>query len=222
MYSIYIDGVRLPIAPDKISMKTKNMNKAVSLMDGGELNILKAPGLTEIDFDFEAPAVLYPFAVYDGGFKPPEFYLDLMERLKTSKEPFQFVISRILGRRVLYETSLRVSMEDYQTGEDARNGADLTIKVRLKQYVDRKTRRAVVTAPPTAVSSAPIVVQKQSTGPTRPEKKPAKTYTVKSGDTLWKICQKQLGNGNRYPEIAKLNGIANPNKIFPGQVIRFE
>jgi LysM repeat protein len=221
VYSFFIDGVRLPVAPSKINMKTKNMNKTVGLMDGGELNILKAPGLTDIDFDFEAPATLYPFAVYEGGFKPPEFYLDLMERLKTSKEPFQFIVSRILGRRLLYETNIRVSLEDYQADEDAKNGADLVIHVKLKQFVDRKTKRIAV-APPTVVSSAPIVVQKQSTAPERPEKKPAKTYTVRSGDTLWKICQRELGSGNKYPEIAKLNKIANPNKIFPGQVIRFE
>jgi nucleoid-associated protein YgaU len=30
-------------------------------------------------------------------------------------------------------------------------------------------------------------------------------YTVKSGDSLWSIAQKKLGNGARYPEIAKLN-----------------
>ena len=44
-----------------------------------------------------------------------------------------------------------------------------------------------------------------------------KTYTVKSGDTLWAI-------GNRYgvswQSIASLNSIKNPNLIFPGQVFK--
>jgi nucleoid-associated protein YgaU len=33
----------------------------------------------------------------------------------------------------------------------------------------------------------------------------AKLYTVKDGDSLWEIAASQLGDGNRYKEIIKLN-----------------
>ena len=42
----------------------------------------------------------------------------------------------------------------------------------------------------------------------------AVTYTVKSGDTLSAIAKKY---GTTYQKIASDNGIANPNKIYPGQ-----
>ena len=45
------------------------------------------------------------------------------------------------------------------------------------------------------------------------------TYTVVSGDTLFKIAEKFLGDGNRYTELAKHNNIANPDHIEVGQVI---
>ena len=42
-------------------------------------------------------------------------------------------------------------------------------------------------------------------------------YAVKSGDTLSAIASKY---GTTYQQLAKINGIANPNKIYPGQKIR--
>lgn len=46
-----------------------------------------------------------------------------------------------------------------------------------------------------------------------------KTYTVKSGDSLWAIAAKQLGDGSRYKEIKSLNGLSG-DTIHPGQVLK--
>lgn len=52
--------------------------------------------------------------------------------------------------------------------------------------------------------------------PTTPA--PAKgTYTVVRGDTLSSIAARY---GTSYQTLAKINGIADPNKIYPGQVLR--
>lgn len=45
------------------------------------------------------------------------------------------------------------------------------------------------------------------------------TYTVKSGDSLWKIAQSVLGNGNRYKEIMALNGLKSTT-IRKGDVLK--
>lgn len=47
-----------------------------------------------------------------------------------------------------------------------------------------------------------------------------KTYVVKKGDNLWNICKKELGDGSKFGELAKKNGISNPSLIYPGQVIK--
>ena len=46
-----------------------------------------------------------------------------------------------------------------------------------------------------------------------------KEYTVKRGDSLWKIAKNQLGSGTRYTEIMDLNQLKN-DTIYPGQVLK--
>lgn len=47
-------------------------------------------------------------------------------------------------------------------------------------------------------------------------------HTVEKGDTLWAISEKALGNGARYKEIFEANRpmLSDPDKIYPGQVLR--
>ena len=50
---------------------------------------------------------------------------------------------------------------------------------------------------------------------------PPRTYTVRSGDTLFGIAERELGDGRRWTEIFLLNRavIRNPEQIFAGQVL---
>lgn len=46
-----------------------------------------------------------------------------------------------------------------------------------------------------------------------------RTYTVKPGDTLSGIAAKY---GTTYQHLAQINGIANPNIIYPGQILKID
>ena len=59
----------------------------------------------------------------------------------------------------------------------------------------------------------------KAAAPPAPE---ATLYTVKKGDTLSAIAKAQYGNASKYPVIFEANKpmLKDPNKIYPGQVLR--
>lgn len=212
MYSMYFGDERVPVVPEKITIKIKNQNKTLNLISGVEINTLRDAGLSEVSFDLLLPQVSYSFAPDS---RSADYYLGLFEKLKTDRKPFQWIVNRQLPNGApLFFTNLTVSLEDYQIIEDAGEGFDITVRVSLKQYrvygtkkvtVDKSTSTASVTKSDRDSSTAPEVT----------------TYTVKAGDCLWNIAKKYLGKGSRYTEIAELNKdkIKTPNLIFPGQVL---
>jgi LysM repeat protein len=46
------------------------------------------------------------------------------------------------------------------------------------------------------------------------------TYTVVSGDTLYAIAVRFMGDGNMWPAIAQVNGITDPTTLQIGQVLQ--
>lgn len=217
-YSFFIDGIQLPVAPSSLEMKINNQNKTITLINEGEVNLLKQAGLTDISLEVLLPNVKYPFAVYPDGFQPATFYLEKLEKLKISKKPFQFIVTRLKpSGDLLFDTNIKVSLEDYSIEEDAENGFDITVPITLKQYREYGTK-VIQVKKATSAKAKPVAtaVKKRAT-----TKTPPKSHKVVKGDTLWAICKKYLGDGSKYPEIAKKNNIKNPNLIFPGQVIKF-
>ena len=210
-----------PIAPEKLQLKISNKNKTLVLINEGEINILKKAGLTEISFDLLLPNVKYPFAVYKSGFKKANYFLDYLENLKTSQEPFKFkVIRRFPDGKMIFDTNMKVSLEDYKPSDDAKEGFDITVSIKLKQFRDYGTKTCNITFASSKPKIAPPQPARQTTSSPAP-KNENKTYTVVSGDCLWNIAKKFYGNGSQYTKIynANTDKIKNPNLIYPGQVL---
>ena len=211
-YTFMLDGWALPVAPGALTLKIQNQNETVTLIDGGEATILKTPGLTGVSFEALLPAMDYPFV---SGAESPDVYLDRLEKLKTEKKSFQFVVTRTRpDGSLLYDTNLTVSLEDYEIDEDAESlGLDNRVTVNLKQYRPFGTKTVTVDESGTASAE-----EQRDPGPTEPD---LQNYTVKSGDCLWNIAKAKLGDGSRWREIYDLNTdkIENPNLIYPDQVL---
>lgn len=216
MYKFYMDSLLLPIAPSKVTLKVNNTNKTIELINGGEINFLRTPGLSLLSLQFSIPQVKYPFAQYADGFQTADIFVNKLKELKADKKTFKFNIFRTMPQgKVLFNDALVVSIEDYTLTEDALDGFDITADVTLKVY-PKENAIAYQTIKNLEGDRAIKVEAARASDREIPE-----AYTVKKGDCLWSICKAQLGDGSKFGEIAKLNGIANPNRIYPGQVIKF-
>lgn len=215
-YMVYLGTMLLPIFPSKLELKINNQNDTMVLINEGEVNLLKKAALTDISFEVMLPNVPYPFAVYKNGFRPAAYFMEELERLKTNRQPFQFIVTRTMpGGRMLFDTNMKVSLEDYTLTEEAENGFDMMVSISLKQYraYGTKTCKITVNQSKTQVS---VQNQRDSTASGT-----ARTYTVVRGDSLWNIAKKLYGNGAKYTAIYNANKdkIKNPNLIYPGQIL---
>ncbi len=135
MYSFYLDRILLPVAPSKLSIGFKSHNKTLNLMNDGEINILKDPGLLDISFDVLIPNTKYPFSIYESGFELADKYIEKINKLKTDKKPFQFIVTRTKPDGIpIFNTNIKVSLEEYEMSEDAEEGFDIMLSIKLKQY----------------------------------------------------------------------------------------
>ena len=134
-YSVYIGKCLLPVSPQKIIVRTDGGNRTVSLIDGNEVSVLGSARLSNIELSFIIPQVRYPFAVYTDGFKGANFFVDYFKQLNESKNPFHFIVIRCMpDGRPLFSENIKVSMESLDIYEQASEGFDLEVRVRLKQY----------------------------------------------------------------------------------------
>ncbi|CUX73812.1 LysM domain/BON superfamily protein [Clostridium sp. C105KSO14] len=211
-YEVYIDDMLLPIPPQKIPIKYPGQNETATLINGEEINITRPPGLAEISIDVVLPQMDYPCAMWDGSVEDAEEFISRLQDLKESGDTFEFIVIRDS-----FDTNMDVTLEDYKVSDDVKEGLDLVVSITMKEarhYGTKIMNFAIVPEQPIPAAASPE--------PERPAARPqVKTHTVKSGDCLWNIAKKQLGDGSRWKEIHDLNRdkISNPNLIHPGLVL---
>ena len=196
-YHFFIGDLELPYAPSELKITIGSNNQTVNLISGDEINILKNPKLTEIEFDVELPrGRQYAFA---NKLQSPIKYTDYFEKLMLNKTPTKLVIVRTppggkIGNTAngFASSSWTVSLEGYTWEESAENAFDIKVSLKFKQYVSYGTVKQVsktsskVNIPTKTVSSS-------------------KTYTVKKGDCLWKISRAFYGTGTKWKTIYNAN-----------------
>ena len=178
----------------------------------GQANLLKNAGLEEVRFKALFPGRQYHFVQVEEGFREPSYFLERLKDFKKAQKPVQLIIFRRLADgSQIFCSNVEMGLEEYTILEQGGEQGDFWVEISLKEY---RKMQSIAYRP----SSSGNTLEKQPAQ--RSAKETVKTYVVKKGDNLWNIAKKELGDGSKFGELAKKNGISNPSLIYPGQVIK--
>lgn len=196
--------LQLPVNPAELAVQYQGNNQRTEVIALGEINILRSAKLAALSLEFLLPgADYYPFIV--GVWQPPEQIVCYFRRAMEKRKALRLVVTDI-------GFNMRLSVESITPTQCAGDHESVMCSLSLLQYRSYGASTVSVVMPGSNASA-----QK----PERPVEKPeTETYTVKSGDSFWAIAQRTLGNGSRYAELAKFNGMAATGVIHPGDVLR--
>lgn len=227
-YEFYftIDGKRLtlPITPAELKVSTGSNNKVITLINEGDVNILKSPSLTEIEFEARFPMRQYPYSRTVENF---ETYHNTFTDVMVKKKPIIFnVIRTTPNGSGTWGTTCRVSIELFETNESADEGDDVIATFKLKEYKDYGVKKLPNSYLTNNTSTA------NENRSTDGKSETAKPYVVKSGDCLWNIAKAAYGDGSKWTAIYEYNkeviestaekhrgkgkGSSNGHWIYPG------
>lgn len=133
----------------------------------------------------------------------------LVKQMQTAKAESEETIQRAAATIARNERELKRAQSLL-----AQTMAEMTkVNEQLKSMETRSPENVADTTEPVVV----ITTQNNTPEATGP----SASYTVKDGDSLWKIAQEQLGDGNRYKEILKLNpGLSEDQTLKVGMSIK--
>lgn len=230
MYYFFINDNMLPVPPPRMEVKLNNKNKTVNLINEGEINIIKSPGLTEIGFEVLMPNKFYPFALYGNGISNfvsrmsglqptityAKQYITGFEQLKVSNKPFRLIIARF-GQNFEYlsDTNMLVTLEDYNVNESAEFGFDWQVPMRFKQYRPYGTKELTITKNEKGEDVATVKQTRATT------KEVPKAYKIAANMSLWEACRRISGGSLDWQAVANLNNIRD-NKVIKGAVLKLE
>lgn len=205
-------GFRLPVNPGKIEVSESGSGKTYTVSKLGEINVIKDAHLTEISFESEFPGQAYPYVV-GSELREPDYYVELINGWRATKRPIRFVLTE-----AAIDINMAVSIEKFDWEERAGEEGDIQYRLSLKKYVFYAARRVTVEKDQQQNTT---IIQK-GPPPRSNEKQAPKTRKLAPGENLWTVAKLELGDGARFKEIQKLNGLtdAQLKSLQPGLVLK--
>lgn len=203
--------IRFPVNPESLSVSSPFGYDDIPVSQLGEITNIGWRGLREITFSSFWPKHYDPTYCNYSGFMDPIDFIVKLESFRASRVPARFIVTGIPGM------NLEVTIRDFQYEvEKFGSPGDVYFTITLKEWRDVDVRVLDLTKKSVKMtvgrSLSPKAKQRATNKP--------KSYTVKSGDSLWKIAKVVYGNGDDWRKIYEANKKAigtNPNNLKAGQ-----
>ncbi|QUI25517.1 LysM peptidoglycan-binding domain-containing protein [Vallitalea pronyensis] len=216
MYQFYIglldnseEELQLPVGPEEITITQSGNTETYSIYQYGDVVKAGSRKLLKLSINSFFPLEQGPYVMT----RKLQHPSDYVNKLYSWKQKNKVLTFKVTGG--YYPIDRLWLMEDLEIHEKAGEVGDIFYTMSLTEYREFRARRITLSG---NQGNMTIIGDYQGARPIT--KAVPRTYTVKSGDSLWKIAKLQLGNGNLYKEIAELNQIKNPSLIYPGQVLK--
>lgn len=207
--------IRLPTNPEKIEKTSTQANEKYEVLGAGQIAVPTYLELAEYSLkEVELPHAPSHYVETSGNFKGPDYYETLFNTWRAGKDPVRF----IARNGITADINTLVLIEECNPSETAGEEGDKYFDFKLLEYREFGFKSVAVVSTGTITKS----MAKAAAAPKiMKNPKANKTYTVKSGDTLWGIAKRFYGSGAKYSTIFNANKgkIKNPNLIYPGQVL---
>lgn len=203
--------IRLPTNPEKIEKTSTLASEKYAVFGVGQIAVPTYLELAEYSLeDVEFPHTASHYVETSGSFEGPDYYENLFNTWRENKYPVRFIARNGITKDI----NTLVLIEECNVSEIAGEEGDKYFDFKLLEYREfgYKTVIAMQTGTIAKAMAAPTTTKNPKVN---------RTYTVKSGDSLWAIAKKFYGNGAKYTAIYNANRskIKNPNLIYPGQVL---
>ena len=215
------EEIVFPMLPEKVHLSGDGKFMPYSIINLGDVKLPRGSSLEEISWNNAMfPGKKRKDAVYVGEFTEPKTLINSLRNIRDKGTKCNLLITNTVINSDVYISKFN---GDYKGGH-----GDFFYSISFTEARDIK----IYTYQPSKKKKSKPNQGKKRPSPKKKKKKADSnngktiTVTVKSGDCLWALAQKYLGNGARYKEIYNLNKATinkhhgGPNMIWPGDHLR--
>lgn len=200
------DKIKLPVNPQSIGYNDTRNFEDIILANGDEKTVISGSNLRTYSISSFFPRKR-PYYAQVKDMKTPQEYIN---KIKSWMDAKKVLLLQVTGTNINDPVTIR----SFEWEEKGGAVGDIEYTLELKEY------KPVVYSKILNTKTSNNKNNNKKTSRPKSEKPVPKTYTVKNGDTLWKIAKKLLGDGSLWVKIYEKNKKTignNPDLLKPGQ-----